>query len=280
MQNINSQYVRLLLSLRNEGDYLVTRGAGVKSLFGYDFGKVHFPLVTVRKTAWKTALKEMEWFMSGKEECPEGVLRDVWWKGQLNSDNGLKWGYPSQLRHSPCPDGYFDQVAWLKEEIKNHPTSRRLLLTTWNSGAMAFFTDYNKNPMAPTPCHLIMNQFQVRDGKLHMNAFYRSTDAILGLPHNLVQHKALQLYFAHHAEVKPAPYYKLYLNDVHYYDHPDHNAFVEWLADPRKVREMLFTENEPELVYLPTSDEFRAGDFHLTGILSEPAYTKKIERTL
>lgn len=281
--NINSGYIRLLLYLKEFGDDIVTRGAAVKSTFGYDFGEVRFPIVTLRKTAWKTALKELEWFMSGNETCPEGVLRDVWWKGQLNPDNGLTWGYPSQLRKAPCPDGYFDQVAWLKDEIKNHPSSRRLILSSWNPGSMAFFTDYNKNPMAPTPCHLVMNQFQVRGGRLHMNAIFRSTDAILGLPHNFVQHRALQLYFAHHAGVKAADYYNLYLNDVHYYDHPDHNDYVDWISKVSdELEDHIYESNssENDLVYFPTSDDFKAGDFHLTHTLLEPVYTKKIERTL
>jgi thymidylate synthase len=273
---INTSYKHLLWDLKEHGDYIVTRGAGVMSIFGYCFGRVSSPLVTVRKTAWKTALKELEWFMSGDETCPEGVLRDIWWTGQLDPENKLRHGYPYQLRNSPCPDGHFDQIKWLRDEIKNHPTSRRLLLSSWNPGAMASFTETNKNPMAPTSCHLIINQFQVRDGKLHMNANFRSTDAVLGLPHNLVQHRALQLYFAHHAEVAAADYYVLFLNDVHYYDHPDHNAFVDWLVDV----DFEHVGDTNDLVYTPTSAEFKASDFSLKYTPPNPVYSKPIERTL
>lgn len=221
---INKIYTKLLLDIHNH-QYLVTRGAGVKSIFGYDFGNVLFPVLTIRKTAWKTALRELEWFLSGDEKCPEGVLSDIWWKGQLSPDNTLRQGYPIQLRHSPSPLGAFDQVAWLRREIRENPTSRRLCLTVWNPGTMASFPEINENPMAPTCCHGVWNQFQVRERQLHMNAVFRSTDAILGLPHNLVQHRALQLYFAYHAGVPAADHYRLFLNDVHVYDHQDQRFY-------------------------------------------------------
>lgn len=275
---INGLYTQLLLLLNTSGSYLVTRGAGVKSVFGHNFGAVpSFPIVTLRRTMWKTALKELEWFMSGKETCPEGALSDIWWKGQLSPDNTLRQGYPIQLRQSPSPLGAFDQVAWLRHEIKEHPSSRRLCLTVWNPGTMAAFPEINENPMAPTCCHAVWNQFQVRDGQLHMNAVFRSTDAILGLPHNLVQHRALQLYFAHHAGVPAASSYQLYLNDVHIYDHPDHNDFVSWLAEQNYPR---MEPDTNDLIYTPSGVEFRAEDFTLKEELRLPLYTKKIERTL
>lgn len=280
--NINQIYLKLLKTIEDEGDFIETRGAKTKSLFGYTT-KVNFPIVTIRKTAWKTALRELEWFMSGERVCPEGVLRDVWWKGQLAPGNELRHGYADQLRSSPCCDcSSFDQVAWLREEIKKHPSSRRLILTTWNPGTMSYFTELNQNPMSPTPCHIVMNQFQVRDGLLHMNAVFRSTDAVLGLPHNFVQHRALQLYFAHHAGVPAAAYYTLFLNDVHIYDHPDHNDFVAWLScgDPRIDFGYCLPHDNNKLIYNPTDLEFKAGDFSLQSDLPPPLYTKKIERTL
>jgi len=56
------------------------------------------PLITVRKTAWKLALTEMEWFMSGDSKCPEKLAK--WWAGQLNPEGKYLAGYPQQLRYS------------------------------------------------------------------------------------------------------------------------------------------------------------------------------------
>jgi thymidylate synthase len=109
-----------------------------------------------------------------------------------------------------------------------------------------------------------------------MNANFRSTDAVLGLPHNLVQHRALQLYFAHHAGMAAADYYVLFLNDVHYYDHPDHNAFVDWLVDV----DFEHVGDTNDLVYTPTSAEFKASDFSLKYTPLNPVYSKPIARTL
>jgi thymidylate synthase len=142
---------------------------------------------------------------------------------------------------------------------------------------MASFPEINENPMAPTCCHAVWNQFQVRDGQLHMNAVFRSTDAVLGLPHNFVQHRALQLYFAHHAGVPAANSYQLYLNDVHIYDHPDHNDFVSWLLEGHYPR---MEPDTNDLIYTPSSVEFKAEDFTIKEELRSPLYTQKIERTL
>lgn len=283
MSRTNRIYSHLLLNLRyhkDHGGYQVSRGAGVSSCFGFGYGRVDAcPIVTFRKTAWKTALKEMEWFMSGEDTCPEGVLRDVWWKGQLSPDNKLRQGYPAQLRRSYNSEGMFDQVAWLREELKTNPSSRRLCLTVWNPGTMAFLPSINQNDMVPACCHLVYNQFSVRNNELHMNAVFRSTDAVLGLPHNLVQHRALQLYFAHHAGVLAAPFYNLYLNDVHYYDHPDHNAFVEYIFDNTNLCASHGTDDN-QIMYTPTSLEFKAEDFSVVNELPDPIYSKRIERTL
>jgi len=284
VMSINMPYVKLLLGLRvaqeREG-YQVSRGAGVFSHFGYNFGRVgSCPVVTIRKTAWKTALKELEWFMSGDDACPEGVLRDVWWKGQLNPNDELMHSYPAQLRCSPTYDGHFDQIAWLREELKTNPSSRRLCLTAWNPGSMATMVEDNQNDMTPTVCHTVWNQFSVRNGQLHMNAVFRSTDVVLGLPHNLVQHRALQLYFAYHARVPAAPFYTLFCNDVHYYDHPDHHDFVNYLGENTYACLGHGWTSENELLYTPTSNEFRAKDFSIRDELPEPLYTRKIARTL
>lgn len=305
----NRGYVSLVANIWSDGDDVTTRGASTRSLFGSSY-YVTSPIITVRHTSWKTALSEMEWFMSGSEQCPSGTLKDIWWRGQLSQElvghdidgneclvvhpGNLHDGYPTQLRgfvyynsevsreSGVYEDGFdvFDQVEWLKSELKNHPQSRRLIMTTWNPGEMAKITKTNNNPMVPACCHMNYMQFQVRNGILHMNTVFRSTDTVLGLPHNLVQHRALHLYFAHHAEVPAADYYKLFLNDAHVYS--DHCDFAEWCVNNRNGISMIADPHGDffDLRYNPTSDQFIASDFSLTNSLPQPMYTDKIIRTL
>jgi thymidylate synthase len=277
---VNHEYGYILDIISQEGLTQSPRGAETKSIFGYHMVVTAQCLITWRKTQWKTALQELEWFMSGDEECPEGVLRDVWWHGQLDYCNNLVNGYSSQLRNHTCDPygrailGRFDQIAWLREELKSNPQSRRSVLSTWNPGEMAHITEANGNSMSPACCHLVYCQFQVRDGELHMNTVFRSSDAVLGLPHNIVQHRALQLYFAHHAGVPAACYYKAYLNDVHVYK--EHSDFTNYVGLHRHE----IVDCAATLKYTPTDIEFKAEDFTFEGEIDSPLYTTKLKRTL
>lgn len=122
-------YQFLVKSVMETGKPVKTRGHKTRSLFNVD--KIVFtttPLVTVRKTAWKKAIREMEWFLSGDCKCPEELLD--WWDGQLNPDGEYIHGYGDQLRNFSM-FGY-DQVKFIQDGLINNPSSRRLIMTTWN----------------------------------------------------------------------------------------------------------------------------------------------------
>jgi thymidylate synthase len=86
---INRRYQDLLREVLLNGDPVAARNHNTLSsitlpILIFDT----FPLVTIRKTAWKMALREMEWFLSGETRCPDELLK--WWDGQLDSDHH-KW---------------------------------------------------------------------------------------------------------------------------------------------------------------------------------------------
>lgn len=93
--------------------------------------------------------------------------------------------YGSQWRHWPVNDGgesFIDQLSAVVEEIKINPTSRRLVVSSWNVNALS--------EMALPPCHLLF-QFYVNDGKLSCHMFQRSCDVFLGLPYNIASYALL-----------------------------------------------------------------------------------------
>ena len=56
-------YINLLGAIKSEGNLRPSRNHPVQSHFGLQVVTFDsFPLVTVRKTAWKLAIREMEWF--------------------------------------------------------------------------------------------------------------------------------------------------------------------------------------------------------------------------
>lgn len=261
-------YKYILEEIQESGNDIVTRNAVTKSSFWLgesSFGSA--PLVTLRKTAWKKALLEMEWFLSGESECPEELLD--WWGGQLDNNNNLIAGYGCQLRSSGINSKKsFDQVEFLIKEIKEHPNSRRLILTTWNPWDMANITLLNNNKNTPTCCHSTFVQFFVRENMLFMKCFQRSADMLLGIPHNWIQSWAMLVWFAHRTGFEVGGMLWNF-GDAHIYQEKSHlQAVTEILA-----YDILREDLAIDLVYTPSSEEFKAADFKIVGEIPTPITT-------
>ena len=273
MSLANQKYVCILKEIINAGDLVTTRNHEVYSSF--NLPNVTFtttPLVTLRKTAWKKALREMEWFLSGNTKCPDELLD--WWNGQLDISGDLLDGYGGQLRTSTFYDwkladrNNFDQVKFIQDALKHNPNSRRLLMTTWNAGEMAHITEANDNPNTPTCCHSIIVQFFVRNGRLSMKSYQRSADMLLGVPHNWIQSWAMLMWFAHHAGLKVGSMTWMW-GDAHIYNEPSH-------VDTAETMIRFYTGmDEVKLVYTPTSTDFKASDFTIEGEIPDPIVTTR-----
>ena len=252
------------------------------------------PLITIRKTAWKLALTEMEWFMSGDAKCPEKLTK--WWAGQLNPEGKYLAGYPQQLRYSTgllAKRGnysYFDQIKYILDGIKEHPHSRRLRMTTWNTGEMANITKINENPNSPSSCHGSFVQFFVVDGTLHIKHLQASIDSLLGLPHNFVQYWALLTYFAFHANLKVGSLTWVF-GDAHIYNEESHiEAANKIIAHTDKIIsaglnsivKSPYNEVKLNLVYNYSGEldsfgtpKFAAADFTIEGEIPKPTVLTK-----
>jgi len=271
--NTDCLYQSLITSVYIHGDELETRNHRVISAF--DLPTMTFdqvPLVTIRKTAWKKALREMEWFMSGDERCPDEVLD--WWDGQLSDDQCYYDGYATQFRKAPSSlkcSLTFDQVDYVLNGLRHNPNSRRLIMTTWNPFDMANITRTNDNEQTPTTCHGSFIQCFVRNQALHIKCYQRSADLLLGLPHNLIQYWSLLLYFAAHASLKVGSLIYV-IGDGHLYCDPSHQHIVD------QIRHLTidFTKDESlNLVYEPRTTknklpEYKASDFRMEGKVPEP----------
>lgn len=87
-----------------------------------------------------------------------------------------------------------DQLKLLIHEIKNNPTSRRLMLTTYNP------SDADK--CALPPCELGC-QFDVDNGYLNCKFNMRSNDLFLGFPYDIANHALLTYLIAAECNLKP-----------------------------------------------------------------------------
>ena len=197
-------------------------GTGTIGVFGYQMRfdlRDSFPAVTTKRLAWKSVVSELLWFLEGSSnerrlaeilyEKPREELVDkttIWTAnadaqgvalGYTNNDiikelgpvYGVQWrswktyrgiGWPEPNR--PIKEESIDQIAWIIDEIKNNPNSRRIILNAWN------VADINK--MALPPCHT-MAQFYVSNGKLSCQLYQRSADMFLGVPFNIASYALL-----------------------------------------------------------------------------------------
>jgi thymidylate synthase len=260
------------------------------------------PLITVRKTAWKLALTEMEWFMSGDSKCPEKLAK--WWAGQLDESGSYQNGYATQFReaiynnekyYSPTEEeeymhSWFDQVSYILDGLKHHQHSRRLVMSSWNTGDMANITKYNNNPQTPSTCHGSLVQFFVVDSALHVKQYQRSSDLLLGVPHNLVQYWALLTYFAFHANLKVGSLTWVF-GDAHIYNEESHisaaediiyfanqamrNSCLSTLLDPNPEIELRLVYNYSGELDSFGTPKFSAADFTIEGEIPKPTVLTK-----
>jgi thymidylate synthase len=144
-----------------------------------------------------------------------------------------------------------DQIQALIDGVRDHPHSRRNVISSWIPQQVA------AGLVNPTNCHNSLTQaFVDAADRLHLVTYQRSADVVCGLPANWVQEWAFLLWLARRTG-RGVGTLKWVGGDVHVYR--THAAVVEEVlaAGP--------CEDVPELVYTPTSEEFRADDFALSG---------------
>jgi len=102
-----------------------------------------------------------------------------------------------------------DQLKFVINEIKTNPTSRRIIMTSFNPGQV--------NEGVLWPCHSITLQFYVQDGFLDMFCYNRSSDTFLGLPFNIASSSLFLVLIAKLTNLTPR-YFNLSLGDTHIYE--------------------------------------------------------------
>lgn len=104
-----------------------------------------------------------------------------------------------------------DQLKFIIDEIKTNPTSRRILMTSFNPAQV--------NQGVLYPCHSITLQFYVQDGYLDMFCYCRSQDTALGTGFNIASSSLLLMIIAQITKLIPR-YMNISMGDAHIYlDH-------------------------------------------------------------
>jgi thymidylate synthase len=207
------QYHDLMQRVLDEGVRKTDRtGTGTLAVFGHQMRfdlTEGFPLVTTKKLHLKSIIHELIWFLRGDTNVrylqENGVsIWDEW--ADAAGDLGPVYG--RQWRSWAAPDGQvIDQIAWVTNEIRNNPDSRRLIVSAWNPADIP--------RMALAPCHCLF-QFFVAEGRLSCQLYQRSADVFLGVPFNIASYALLTQMMAHVTGLQPGEFVHSF-GDTHLY---------------------------------------------------------------
>ncbi len=213
MINIEEEYLGLLSGVLYGGNNKPDRtGTGTKSVFGrmirHDMS-LGFPLLTTKKIYWKNALAEILWIINGRTDIAylhnHGVRYwDPDYKRSGRKDGTLGPVYGAQWRNF----GGVDQLGAVVRELKKNPTSRRLMLSSWNPADL--------DDMVLPPCH---HGFQLYSDGTHLDLLLsqRSADLFLGLPYDIAMYGFLLEMIAKGSLLKPR-HLTISLGDCHIYN--------------------------------------------------------------
>jgi thymidylate synthase len=281
MRHPESQYLDMLARVLESGDPRVDRtGVGTLSLFGemarFDLSAGQVPILTTKKVFWKTAVKEMLWFLTGGTNIRE-LLQDnvrIWtdwplqkyrqatghdlsqadFEQRVLDDEAFaaQWGelgpvYGKQWRRWLGADGkVHDQIAGVIHSLRHNPSSRRILFHGWNVSEI--------EGMALPPCHLLYQYHVSSQGRLSCILYQRSADILLGVPFNWTGAVALQLMLAQQAGLTPGDFVWMGA-DVHLYKNHVEQAREQLSRAPRPLPRMRLAVQRDSI------DDYRVEDF-------------------
>jgi len=283
MRHPEFQYLDLLSHILANGDRRVDRtGVGTLSVFGamcrFDLSDGHVPILTTKRVYWKTAVKEMLWFLTGgtnlqpllranvriwtdwplakyRKETADNLSQEDFEARIVNDDEfARRWGelgpvYGKQWRRWKAPDGTeHDQIATVLQALRDNPASRRILFHAWNVAEIS--------EMALPPCHMVYQFHCTQDGRLNCLLYQRSCDILLGAPFNFTGAVALQLMLAQQADLRLGEFVWMG-GDVHLYLNHIEQAKEQLSREPREAPRM-------RLLRKPSSiDEYSIDDFEV-----------------
>ena len=194
-----------------------------------------FPLMTHKKVFVRGAFEELMWMLRGQTD--NQILKDknvhIWdlWEGQIDPNKPTELGkiYGDLWRNFGHVKGEyvftrsdgvhfyeyavegFDQIEWVKNEIKTNPSSSRMLVSGWNPQVST-----NTPKEAVLPCCHVLFQFFVEDGKLSCQLYQRSGDFVVGNSLNIVFYSLLTHLMAQQCDLDVGEFI-ITFGDVHIY---------------------------------------------------------------
>lgn len=181
--------------------------------------------------------------------------------GELGPIYGKQW-----VKWQATDGSEINQIQDAIDQIKNDPTSRRIIVNGWNVGEIQDLVKSKHN--APPPCHLLF-QFIVVNGKLSCQLYQRSADVFLGVPFNIASYSLLTMMMAQVCDLQPGEFIHTF-GDVHLYNNHREQAIEQLKREPRPLPTIKINPDIKSIF------DFEYGDFELVGYNPHPAIKAQV----
>ena len=209
-----------------------------------------FPILTIRRTYLKSAVDELLWIWQKKSNNIADLNSHVWdeWADETGSI-GKAYGYQLGIKHK-YPEGEFDQVDRVIFDLKNNPSSRRIITNIYNHADLSEMHLY--------PCAYSMT-FSTSGNVLNGILNQRSQDMLAANNWNVCQYAILLHMLAQVCDMQVGEFVHV-IADAHIYDR--HVPMIEELISREPLPAPKFWIN-PEIkdFYDFTPDDVKLIDY-------------------
>lgn len=191
------QYLDLCNRVLEEGTWVVHKRSGKGRLtvidvnLEYDCSEGKMPILTTKKTYWKSAIAEMLGYLRGYRNVKDfNIIGCHTWDANANNeqwltnssrqgdgDMGRVYGVQGR-RWLNFAGERTDQLKNIYDKLCRGEDDARLILTFYNPGEV---------DMGCLPACMHTHTFSLVEGTLFLTSYQRSCDIPLGLPFNMIQ---------------------------------------------------------------------------------------------
>lgn len=215
----------------------------------YDLSE-EFPILTLRRTALKSAIDELLWIWQKKSNRVSELKSRIWdaWQDEEGTI-GKAYGYQLGKKHK-YREGMFDQVDRVLFDLKNNPSSRRIMTNIYNHDELCDMQLY--------PCAYSMT-FNVSGNKLNGILNQRSQDMLVANGWNTCQYAILIHMMAQVSGLEAGELVHV-IADAHIYDR--HIPLVKELIEKESFdAPSLIINKDVTDFYKFTTDDFKLEDY-------------------
>jgi len=278
------QYIDLGNRIVNEGTWIENARTGKKCLtlinaeLQYDVKGGVFPLLTTRKSYYKSAIAELLGYIRGYTSAADfRKLGTKTWDANANEnqewlknparkgEDDMGFVYGSVARNWPGYDGKpIDLLAGIVKDLTNGIDNRGEILTFYNPGVFDIG--------CLRPC-MHTHTFSLVNDDLYLTSYQRSCDVPLGLNFNQVQVYVLLALMAQITGKNACTAFHKIVNAHVYEDQYDLFKNVHLIREPLKSPKLIINPDIKSLEDLETwvtVDDFKVEDYQSHGPINYP----------